>query len=148
MDGIYTRNFLEQYLKNIPPINELAVLIIENDKVCYKQQLWKIPKISIKEYYYIIINWSLALYIPWIIAKINWCNKFRYTSIKNALHRIAGLKTKKHKKGALRICSKFTGKHPFQSVISTKLQRNFIEITLRYVCSPENFLFIFRMSFS
>ena len=39
MDGIYTRNFLEQYLKNIPPINELAVLIIENDKVCYKQQL-------------------------------------------------------------------------------------------------------------
>ena len=97
MDGIYTRNFLEQYLKNIPPINELAVLIIENDKVCYKLQLWKIPKISIKEYYYIIINWSLALYIPWIIAKINCCNKFRYTSIKNALHRIAGLKTKKHK---------------------------------------------------
>ena len=34
------------------------------------------------------------------------------------------------RKGALKICSKFTGKHPCQSVISIKLLCNFIEITL------------------
>ena len=31
-------------------------------------------------------------------------------------------------KGVLKMCSKVTGEHPCQSVISTKLQRNFIEI--------------------
>ena len=34
-------------------------------------------------------------------------------------------------KGVLEICSKFTGEHPCRSVISKKLQSNFIEITLR-----------------
>ena len=34
-------------------------------------------------------------------------------------------------KGVLEICSKFTGEHPCQKVISIKLQSNFIEITLR-----------------
>ena len=33
-------------------------------------------------------------------------------------------------KGVLKICSKFTGEHPCQSVISIKLLINFIEITL------------------
>ena len=40
-------------------------------------------------------------------------------------------------KGALKICSKFTGEHACRSVISIKLQNNFIEITLRHRCSPE-----------
>ena len=31
-------------------------------------------------------------------------------------------------KGVLKICSKFTGEHPFQSVISIKLLCNFIEL--------------------
>ena len=35
-------------------------------------------------------------------------------------------------KGVLKICSKFTGKDPCRSVISIKLQCNFIEITLRH----------------
>ena len=39
-------------------------------------------------------------------------------------------------KGVLKICSKFTGEHPCQGVISIKLQSNFIEIALRYGCSP------------
>ena len=39
-------------------------------------------------------------------------------------------------KGVLKICSKFTGEQPCHSVISIKLQRNFIEITLRHGCSP------------
>ena len=37
-------------------------------------------------------------------------------------------------KVAMKICSKFTGKHPCRSPISIKLQSNFIEITLRHGC--------------
>ena len=50
-------------------------------------------------------------------------------------------------KGVLKICSKFTGEHPYQSVISINFQRNFIEITLRHGCSPLNLLHIFRIPF-
>ena len=32
-------------------------------------------------------------------------------------------------KGVLKVCIKFIGKHPCRSVISIKLQSNFIEIT-------------------
>ena len=46
-------------------------------------------------------------------------------------------------KSLLRICSKFTGEHPCRSVISIKLQINFVEITLRHGCSPVNLLHIF-----
>ena len=51
------------------------------------------------------------------------------------------------RKGVLKICSKFTGEHPCRSAISIKLQSNFIEITLGYVCSPVNLLHIFRTPF-
>ena len=50
-------------------------------------------------------------------------------------------------KGVLKICSKFTGEHPSQSVIFIKLPGNFIEITLRHGCSPVNLLHIFRTIF-
>ena len=50
-------------------------------------------------------------------------------------------------KGVLRICSKFTGEHPSRIAISMKLQRNFIEITLRHACSLVNLLHIFRTPF-
>ena len=50
-------------------------------------------------------------------------------------------------KGVLKICCKFTGEHPCRSVISIKLQSNFIEIKLRHGCSPVNLLHIFRTSF-
>ena len=49
-------------------------------------------------------------------------------------------------KGILKICSKFTGEHPCRSVISIKLLCNFIEITLRHGCFPDNLLHIFRTS--
>ena len=48
------------------------------------------------------------------------------------------------RKGVLKIYSKCTGEHPCQSVISIKLQINFIEITLQHGCSPVNLLHIFR----
>ena len=47
----------------------------------------------------------------------------------------------------MKICSKFTGEHPCQSAISTKLQGNLIEITLRHACSPVNSLYNFRTPF-
>ena len=50
-------------------------------------------------------------------------------------------------KGVLKICSKFTGEHPCRSVISIKLQSNFIEIALPYGCFPVNLLHIFRTPF-
>ena len=51
------------------------------------------------------------------------------------------------RKGVLKVCSKFTGEHPCQSVISIKLLWNFIEITLWHGCSPVNLLHIFRTRF-
>ena len=45
------------------------------------------------------------------------------------------------------MCSKFTGGHPCQSVISIRLFSIVIEITLRYVCSSANLLHIFRTAF-
>ena len=50
-------------------------------------------------------------------------------------------------KGALKICSKFTGEHPCRSVISIELLCNFIEITPRYGCSLVKLLRIFRTPF-
>ena len=51
------------------------------------------------------------------------------------------------RKGVLKICSKFTGEYPCRSAISIELQSNFIEITLRYRCSPVNLLHISRTPF-
>ena len=51
------------------------------------------------------------------------------------------------RKGALKICSKFTGEHPCRSVISIKLQSNFIKIALWHGCSPANLLHVFRTPF-
>ena len=50
-------------------------------------------------------------------------------------------------KGVLKICSKFTGEHPCQSVISIKLKVNFIEIALWHGFSLVNLLHIFRTLF-
>ena len=50
-------------------------------------------------------------------------------------------------KHVLKICSKFTGEHPCQSVISLKFLCNFIETTLRHGCSPVNLRHIFRTPF-
>ena len=50
-------------------------------------------------------------------------------------------------KVVLKICSKFTGEHPCQNVISIKWLCYFIEITLRHRCSPVNLLHICRTPF-
>ena len=53
---------------------------------------------------------------------------------------------KQSSRGVLKICSKFTGEHPYRSMISIMLRSNFIEITLRHRCSV-NLMHIFRTSF-
>ena len=50
-------------------------------------------------------------------------------------------------KDILNICSKFTGEQRCASVISIRLQSNFIEITFSYGCSPVSLLHICRTSF-
>ena len=50
-------------------------------------------------------------------------------------------------KGVLEICSKFTGEHPYRSMILIRLQSNFTEITLQHGCSPVKLLVISRTSF-
>ena len=53
-------------------------------------------------------------------------------------------------KGVLKICSKFTGEHPYWSAILIKLLCllcTFIEIALRHGCSPVNLLHIFKIPF-
>ena len=47
------------------------------------------------------------------------------------------------RKGVLKVWCKFIGEHPCQSLFSIKLQSSFIEIALRYWCSPVNLLHIF-----
>ena len=51
------------------------------------------------------------------------------------------------RKAVLKICGKFTGGHPCQRATSIMSLCNFIEITLRYGCSPVNLLHIFRPPF-
>ena len=46
----------------------------------------------------------------------------------------------------MKICSKFTG-YPCRNVISVKMFRNFIKITLWHWCSPVTLLHIFRTPF-
>ena len=50
-------------------------------------------------------------------------------------------------KGVLKICNKVTGEHLSRSVISIKLQSNFMKITLLVGCSRVNLLHIFRTPF-
>ena len=52
-----------------------------------------------------------------------------------------------YEKAFLKICSKFTGKQQCRSTTSTKLQSNFIEITLRHGWSIVNLLHISRTLF-
>ena len=52
------------------------------------------------------------------------------------------------RKSVLKICSKFTGEHHCQIVISVKWLCNFIEITLRHGRSLVNLLHIFRTHFT
>ena len=94
----------------------------------------------------------LYLYAEFAEGSMNWIILFLKTSGISGLcsdeYRFRSSRTEVFlKKGVLKICSKCTGKHPCRSVISIKLQSNFIEITLRHGCCPVNLVHIFRTSF-
>ena len=50
-------------------------------------------------------------------------------------------------KGVLNVCSKSTGEHPWEIVISIKLLCNFIEFALRHRCFLVNLQHIFKTPF-
>ena len=79
---------------------------------------------------------ALVMYLL-LLGRPDWLQKYRSSPPEVLLE-----------KGVLKICSKLTREHPCQSVISIKLQSNFIEITLRHGCSPVNLLHFFRTPFS
>ena len=85
--------------------------------------------------------------VPWIVT----VPKFPENSLKNYRGLYRSLRSSRPevflRKCFLEICSNFTGEHPCWSVISVKLQSNFIEIKLRHGCSPVNLLHISRTPF-
>ena len=76
-------------------------------------------------------DWSIAFFLI-LCIKLGF-NEHNAFFISNAFQ-------KQPSRCVLKICCKFTGLHPCRSAISIKLQSNFIEITLRHVCSPVNLL--------
>ena len=82
------------------------------------------------------------LYFGWIemehCSEIGWLQSMRFKSSPPGV--FLG-------KYVLKICSKFTGKHPCWSVISIKLFCNFIEIAFRHWCAPVTLLHISRTYF-
>ena len=94
---------------------------------------------SVKKYYMDErdLRHCCGIFSEKVILKITWLQLFGSSRLKMFL-----------RKGVLKICSKFTGKHPCQSVIAIKLFCNFIEVTLRHGCSLVNFLLVFISLFS
>ena len=97
-----------------------------------------------KSYFY----WSSKIQVPQPIIQVTRQN--------NRSDAVQKLRFKKLRRShpemffgrvALKICSKFTGEHPYRSPISIKLLFNFIEIALQHGCSPVNLLHIFRTPF-
>ena len=93
----------------------------------FRKTLWQIERLMVKA-------WPFSRpFNPWKRQKLFFW--FSHCSSKNrSSHPEVFLG-----KSVLRICGKFTGEYACWS--------NFIEITLRYGCSPVNLLRIFRISF-
>ena len=121
-----------------------VVFIVQFEQKCrlglcfhYGQYYTKITIISFNIYYNLLLIFSMVIIYSFI--ELCRCNKI-YTKYRSSHPEVLLVK------GVLKICSTFTGEHPLQSVISIKLQSNFIEITLRHGCSVY-LLHIFKTSF-
>ena len=97
-----------------------------------------------------LLFWYIVTAYRSFVQNYHW----RSIALQHQLNFLCGIVTDaaKHgevflRKSVLKICSKFTGEHPCRSLISIKLQSNFIEIALRHGCSPANLLHIFRTPF-
>ena len=96
---------------------------------------------------FFMVDWAMVLsYVWYSICRLNItifavCCGVHWGFHKATIRRY-------YKKDVLKICSKFIGEHPSQSVISIKFLCNFIEIALRHGCSPVYLVDIFRTLFS
>ena len=103
----------------------------------------------VQVFFFVKIHLCIELsYITFWHSSRNWSgNLLRFSFFSACMH----FKSTRQKvflwKGVLKICSKFTGEHPCRSAISKNLHNNFIEMTLRHVCSPVNLLHILRTPF-
>ena len=98
------------------------------------------------------IRGKLRLKIFWTVYnffyKRLWCKIHFFTFSKSNTTKSRSSSSEVFlEKGVLKICCKFTGEHLCWSVISIKLQSNFIEITLRHGWSPVNLQHIFKILF-
>ena len=85
----------------------------------------------------VLLWWPLQADFYWVSNNFLAVRKYRCSHLKVFLE-----------KSVLKTCSKFTGEHPYLSVISIKLLCNFIEIILRHGCSPVNLLYLLRTRFT
>ena len=95
-----------------------------------------------KTYFFIICSTSEFFPIHWRVENLGFLKSLWFHIFRSSRPEVFLVK------GVLQICSKFTGEHSCQGVISIKLQSNFIEITLWHGCSPVNLQHIFRKPFS
>ena len=84
--------------------------------------------------FYIFLAFLLITIALWIAVSI-YCYLIKYRAKKTLIpilrHKYRSSRPEVFlEKRVLKTCSKFIGEHPWQSVISIKLQSNFIEITL------------------
>ena len=116
-------------------------------------------KLSVKKVKFMAINFRGRVNVKHILWKHRFCDFIRIPKkflpllkITTNQH-ISSLRRRRHRtsrpdvllgKGVLKICCKSTGERACQSVILINLQRNFIEITLRHMCSPVSLMHIFR----
>ena len=77
-----------------------------------------------------------------VVHKMKWKSSQKSSTIQKQPSRIVFLG-----KAVLKLCTKFTGEHPCQNLISIKSQINFIEIALQHGSSSVKLLHIFRTPF-
>ena len=107
---------------------------------------WNISRIFCRMFSYFVSRHSVCMASPYImLLNLSHCTFLRnvanyiFLITEATLHSF--LKIKTFSENMERICRR---KCHAESAISIKLQSNFIKITLRHGCSPENLLYIFR----
>ena len=113
-------------IRIFPYKNEIEDSVYIRENTCHgKPVFWLFYAVSVRNIFIFFFHWwRLRNHLEWKIWK-----KFYRSSRLKVFSR----------KGALKICRKFTGEHTCQSA--------FIEIALWHECSPENLLHIFRKIF-
>ena len=127
--------FLDNYCPSFCLLTHLAVKIIRARGALNKNRLYKYSIIGDKQQqkksYVVALNIThqarkTVQILQWLVGTATECT---------SSHSEVFLE-----KAVLKMCSKFTREQPCQSAVSINLQSNFIEIALRYGCSPVNLL--------